>query len=122
MACMADFKKKKQPNNRPRVSHSGSQPSYFLKQAFSTVSVLFIYFNATVAKNGQEKHFIYVKRNHLYAKLQLLLIGIQMKKSLGMGWWVFFFFLLMEILIHASVFRISHSAMSWSFHWIDGQK
>lgn len=85
------LKKKKQPNNRPRVSHSGSQPSYFLKQAFSTVSVLFIYFNATVAKNGQEKHFIYVKRNHLYAKLQLLLIGIQMKKSLGMGWWVFFF-------------------------------
>lgn len=76
---------KKKSNNRPRVSHSGSQQSYFLKQAFSTVSILFIYFNATVTKNGK-KHFIYVKRNHLYAKLQLLLIGIQMKKSLGMGW------------------------------------
>lgn len=59
---------------KPRSNYSVSQQSYFLKQALSTASTFF--FNASVTKNGQKKHFIYVKRNHLYEKLQLLLIGI----------------------------------------------
>lgn len=56
-----------------------------------------------MTKNGRKPHFIYVKRNHLYAKLQLLLIGIQTNKSLGTCVFFSFSFFLMEILILSSM-------------------
>lgn len=66
-------------------------------------------------------HFIYVKRNHLYAKLQLLLIGIQTNKSLGACGFFPFFNGNLDSLFSVEL-RVLHSVASQSLDWTDGKK
>lgn len=83
----------------------------------------FIYFFLMLQQLKMAKTFICIKRNHLYAKLQLLLIGIQMNKSRRTCWG---FFLLsyngnLDFLSIIEL-RIPHSVVSWSLQWIESKK